>query len=182
VGMGFEALRYGRRQRETRVGKMRRLQMLVGIASVGLVAASLVMAAPASARNVFEGTDGNDNIAGTAADDTIYGKGGIDHLWGLGRSDSVFGGDGPDGVFGGDGPDSVFGGKGDDGVFGGDGNDDLHDGNGADGLFGNDGDDTITLVDDESRDAVHCGAGSDTVNFEGGKDKEDNVAGDCENT
>jgi Ca2+-binding RTX toxin-like protein len=60
-------------------------------------------------------------------------------------------------------------------VFGGDGSDQLHDGKGADDLFGTAGDDTISLVDDESPDTLHCGPGSDTVKFDGGKDKEDTI-------
>jgi Ca2+-binding RTX toxin-like protein len=57
---------------------MRRVQALAWIASAGLAAASLVLAGPASARDVVNGTGGDDQLPGTAFSDTIRGFGGND--------------------------------------------------------------------------------------------------------
>jgi hypothetical protein len=55
---------------------MRGGYVLVGFASAGLVAASLVLAASASAMDTVNGTGGDDNLRGTAFRDTIRGFGG----------------------------------------------------------------------------------------------------------
>ena len=70
------------------------LHVMAGIASAGLVAASLVMGAPASARDVINGTGGDDHLRGTPVSDTIRGFAGDDRVYGLPGPDLIGGGSG----------------------------------------------------------------------------------------
>jgi Ca2+-binding RTX toxin-like protein len=187
------------------VGNMRGVQVLVaGAASVGLVAASLVLGAPANAAPV-NGTGGDDHLRGTAFRDTIRGFGGDDTVHALAGADHVFGGSGfddagagrgddkvrggtqSDFLFSGQGDDTVYGGAGRDGIIGGAGSDVifggsrgdflLRDGPGADTVYGGLGNDTVVLVKDGTPDTVICGSGHDQV-F--GATPINTVAADCE--
>ena len=119
------------------------VQALAGIASAGLVAASLVLAAPASARDVINGTGGDDHLRGTAFSDTIRGFGGSDHVYALAGPDLIFGGSGFDRVQAGRGDDNIRGGLKLDEVDAGRGDDTIRGGNGEDALRGGPGADTI---------------------------------------
>ncbi len=66
------------------------------------------------------------------------------------------------------------------GVDGGAGNDTVVTGRANELINGNDGDDRVTLVNDGAADAVHCGAGNDTVTRVGGVDPRDTINPDCE--
>jgi hypothetical protein len=87
---------------------MRGVQLLAGIASAGLVGASLVMGTPASAMDTVNGTGGSDRLRGTAFSDTIRGFGGNDRVHALAGPDLIFDGAGTDTIFAGPGNDNVF--------------------------------------------------------------------------
>jgi Ca2+-binding RTX toxin-like protein len=183
---------------------MRRLQVMAGIASAGLVAASLVMGAPASARDVINGTGGNDDLRGTPFSDTIRGFGGRDNVHALAGADRIGGGSGIDLLYaergddtshgglrfdylnGGQGADTLYGGAGNDGLNGGAGSDLLFGGAGEDEIFyspGTDttysglGNDTVFLQKDGTPDTVTCGPGHDVV---WGATSDNTIAADCE--
>jgi Ca2+-binding RTX toxin-like protein len=80
---------------------MRGVHVLAGIASAGLVAASLMMGAPASARNVVNGTGGDDDLRGTPFADTIRLFGGNDRVLAWAGPDLIGGGSGFDRVWAG---------------------------------------------------------------------------------
>jgi Ca2+-binding RTX toxin-like protein len=92
------------------------------------------------AANLFGG-EGNDTLTGGAGNDKLFGQGGNDTLLGKGGFDSLFGGDDNDTLTGGDADDQVFGESGDD------------------RMIWNPGDDT---------DLNEGGAGTDTVEVNGG--------------
>jgi len=73
---------------------MRNVHALAGIATGGLVAASLVLGAPASARDVVNGTGGADHLRGTPFSDTIRGFGGGDRVHALAGADLIGDGSG----------------------------------------------------------------------------------------
>ena len=183
---------------------MRRLQVMVGIASAGLVATSLVLAAPVSARDVINGTGGADDLQGTPFSDTIRGFGGRDRVNALAGPDLIFGGSGfdeigggrgddtvrggtkgdllgggqdADTVYGGAGRDNTFGGAGSDVIFGGTGGDGIYPGAGADTIHGGLGRDGVLLVGDGAPDTVTCGPGHDVV---WGATSKNTIAADCE--
>jgi len=183
---------------------MRSAHTLAGIASAGLVAASLMLVVPANAAPV-NGTGGDDHLRGTPFSDTIRGFGGDDTVRGLPGRDLIFGGSGFDYVFWGRGDDTIhggtqgdrlYGGRGDDTIYGGAGRDEilygrtgsdvifggamadqLYDGPGRDTFHGGLGNDTVFLIDDGTPDTVTCGAGHDVV---WGATSENAVAADCE--
>jgi Ca2+-binding RTX toxin-like protein len=185
---------------------MRGVQVLAGIGSGGLLAASLVLGAPASARDTVNGTGGDDRLRGTAFSDTIRGFGGNDRVHALAGADVIFGGRGSDGVVAGRGADTVRGGNADDfldggqgadtirgrggqdGIAGGAGSDVifggstgdflLRDGDGTDTIHGGLGDDYFDLAKDQTRDTVTCGPGHDQV--WGATPGENTIAADCE--
>jgi hypothetical protein len=174
----------GREARERSGVRMRRLHVLVAMASAGLVAASLVLAAPSNAAPVH-GTGGPDHLRGTPFKDTIRGFGGNDTVHALAGPDLIFGGSGfdtlyaqrgADTVYGGTQGDLIFGGQGPDTIFGGAGRDTIYDGPGADAVYAGAGQDTIVLANDRSRDRVSCGRGYDVVYGANGN----TIRGDCE--
>jgi Ca2+-binding RTX toxin-like protein len=184
---------------------MRGVHVLAGIASTGLLGASLVLGAPASARDVVNGTGGDDHLRGTPFTDTIRGFGGNDVVQALPGGDLIGGGWGLDEVYAGPGDDTarggpqgdyLNGGRGDDSLYGGAGFDGitgfvgsdvifggamgdgfLFDGAGADTIHGGLGNDTVYLAVDGSLDIVICGPGHDAV---WGATSENTVAADCE--
>jgi Ca2+-binding RTX toxin-like protein len=164
---------------------MRSVHVLAGIASAGLVAASLVMGAPASAGTV-KGTGGNDHLRGTPHSDTIRGFKGHDRVYALAGADLTRGGAGSDKVHAGRGDDTIrggtqgdflYGGPGTDVIFGGGAQDYLFDGSGTDAIHAGLGVDFIYLTKDGTPDTVTCGPGSDVV---WGATKVNTVADDCE--
>jgi Ca2+-binding RTX toxin-like protein len=203
-GRELEASRLRPRHRETG-WNMRGRCALVGFASVGLVAASLLLGAPASARDVINGTNGPDNLRGTADSDTLRGFGGSDRVHAFPGADHIFGGSGHDVVFAGRGDDTIrgrtqgdglVGRPGDDTIYGGAGRDDidggtgadvifggamrdafLSDGRGTDTIYGGRGNDIVVLTKDGTPDTAHCGPGRDVVY---GATPMNTVAGDCE--
>jgi Ca2+-binding RTX toxin-like protein len=94
--------------------------------------------------NLFGGT-GDDTITGGSGADMLFGQAGNDTLLGKGGNDVLFGGAGNDTLIGGDGDDQVFGEAGDD------------------RMIWNPGDDT---------DLNEGGAGTDTVEVNGGNGAE----------
>jgi len=164
---------------------MRNTNMLAGIAAAGLVTASLVLGAPASAATV-NGTGGNDHLRGTPHSDTIRGQEGNDRVYAFAGADLIFGGKGSDHVDagrgddtirGGNGLDSLNGGRGGDVIFGGKTEDFLFDGPGTDTIYGGLDGDYIYLTKDGTADTVTCGAGSDVV---WNATSVNTVADDCE--
>jgi hypothetical protein len=178
---------FGAKARETWWG-LRGLQVLAGIGSAGLVVASLVIGAPASAATV-NGTGSNDQLRGTAFSDTIRGFGGGDRVRALagadligvgsgfdrvqaGRGDDIIrsgtkrdflnGGQGDDIIRGGTQHDFLFGGRGADTVYGDTGHDEIEGGTGSDVIFGGVGGDYIS-EDGPGADTIHGGLGNDTV-------------------
>jgi len=185
-------------------GNMRGRCVVAGIASAGLVVASLVMGAPANARGAINGTSGPDHLRGTPHSDTIRGFGGNDKIRSLAGPDVIFGGSGVDFVAAGRGDDTIrrspgrdfFAGRpGDDTIHGGYGRDELEGDGGADVLFGGPsrdffsddhgadtihaglGNDKVSLDADTSVDTVTCGPGHDVVIM---ADRQNTVADDCE--
>jgi Ca2+-binding RTX toxin-like protein len=172
-GRGLTTACFAERKAPERLGvNMRRVHVLVGIASAGLVAASLVLADPASARDTIYGTSGPDDLTGTAFSDTIYALADSDSVRALPGPDLVFGGAGFDALFGQRGDDTVYGGadgdyldggQGADKLYGGLGGDSFSDGVGRDTIFGGPGKDTINLAIDGNADRVKCGTAYDIV-------------------
>ncbi|MEP6526771.1 MAG: calcium-binding protein [Nocardioidaceae bacterium] len=184
---------------------MRSVHAMAGIASAGLLAASLVMGAPASAMNTVNGTGGDDHLRGTLSSDTIRGFGGNDHVYALAGADLISVGSGHDNVVAGRGDDTIRGGiqgdwlgggVGDDTIYGGAGGETIYgdagsdvifggtmgeffivDGRGTDTIYGGLGGDRVNLTKDGTPDAVTCGSGKDQV---WGATSENTIAGDCE--
>jgi Ca2+-binding RTX toxin-like protein len=146
------------------VGKLMRKLFISACLGTGL---SMVLATTSMAA-VIRGTPGNDRLIGTPSADTIYGLGGDDRIHGRGRADTLYAGAGRDRVFGEFGRDWIYG-KGD--------ADKLVGGLGRDHLFGGRGADTLWVAGDARSDVARCGAGLDTVYYDGN----DFVAGNCEN-
>jgi Ca2+-binding RTX toxin-like protein len=164
---------------------MRNTTMLAGIASAGLVAASLVLGAPAGAATV-KGTGGNDHLRGTPHSDTIRGFKGRDRVYALAGADLIAVGSGGDKVHAGRGDDTIrggtqgdflYGGPGVDVIFGGGAQDYLFDGSGTDAIHGGLTADFIYLTKDGTPDTVTCGSGHDVV---WGATSENTIAADCE--
>jgi Ca2+-binding RTX toxin-like protein len=175
---------YGAKARRDWVETMRTAHAMAGIASAGLVAASLVMGAPASAMNTVNGTSGNDHLRGTPHSDTIRGFKGRDRVYALAGADRVRGGAGTDKVHAGRGDDTIQGGGHNDYLYGGPGADlivggeYILDGSGVDTIHAGLGGEYIYLTKDRTHDTVHCGSGHD---FVWGATSENTIAADCEN-
>jgi Ca2+-binding RTX toxin-like protein len=125
------------------------------------------------ARDILNGTVGNDQICGLGGDDVINGLQGDDTLFGdqCGATrrpvfaaaaddgnDQLTGAEGNDTLYGGGGRDVLDGGPGADKLFGGNGNDKLNGGSGSNKFSGGAGDDRINAVNGR-RDTIDCGAG-----------------------
>jgi Ca2+-binding RTX toxin-like protein len=166
---------------------MRSVHAMAGIASAGLLAASLVMGAPASAMNTVNGTMGDDHLRGTPSSDTIRGYDGHDRVHALAGADLIRGGAKGDLLHGGQGADTIWGVAGSDTISGDAGSDVIFggpmgeffivDGRGTDTIYGGLGNDRVNLTKDGTPDAVTCGSGKDQV---WGATSENTIAGDCE--
>lgn len=91
------------------------------------------------------------------------------------------GGAGPDALFAGAGHDTLYGRRGQDALYGGGGFDVLEGGKAADLVFARAGDDTVVLStfgENNGRDFVNCGGGSDTVYLD--RDYDDAIRANCE--
>ncbi|NDV86812.1 hypothetical protein GTW51_08860, partial [Aurantimonas aggregata] len=115
--------------------------------------------------DTIDGGEGDDVLHGDDGDDTIVAAAGNDTVHGGAGDDAIDGGDGDDVLYGDEGGDTLDGGEGDDHLIGGAGNDVLLDGIGVDILEGGDGEDCVILIADGEVDAVHGGAGTDTLDL-----------------
>lgn len=131
---------------------------LVLLIFAGLIAVVLVLAPEGEPAGVPDGV-ARDIIDGTDGDDLLEGSDGYDELRGFEGNDSIYGYGGPDNLWGGDNGDFLKGGAGDDALFGGQGPDELN-----------------TASDDSAGDFVSCGDGWDHVRA----DPSDAVALNCE--
>ena len=120
-----------------------------------------------NARNVIEGTEGDDVLKGTMGPDLILGYGGNDTIIGRGGDDILEGGPGDD---------EIHGKSGNDLIFGGEGNDTIKGGPGHDRAFGQEGDDTI--LGGRGLDDLSGGDGNDLVRGQKGNDELDGNGGD----
>jgi Ca2+-binding RTX toxin-like protein len=118
---GNKMTRTRREQRDSSRTGMRTAKRLVF-----LLAALLVLAAPAAARTIT-GTAGPDVLRGTDDDDLLIGRGGNDSLYGRDDDDRLYGGAGNDLLAGGDDDDRLYGGPGNDRLLARDGERDLVD-------------------------------------------------------
>lgn len=153
---------------------MIRTLVIAGISTVVVMGA----AAPALADHFYGGPE-QDHYAGTAHSDLMYGYGDADRLEGRGGDDYLYGGGGPDVLNGDAGWDEIYDGKGADVADGGGGNDDLYDGPGVDRLKGGPGNDYFGMDHTSHGDRVNCGAGRDTVTYDGSQDMTD-ILVNCE--
>jgi len=131
-------------------------------------------------------TGGTATVANTATIQ-IFGQGGNDVLtlneangalpkalmFGGAGNDVLTGGSGADQLFGQDGNDTLLGKGGADLLFGGNGNDVLTGGDADDQVFGQDGDDRMIWNPGDDTDLNEGGAGTDTVEVNGGNGAED---------
>ncbi len=108
-------------------------KMILGVAFLAVL---VVLRDTGTLWGVVQGTTGNDKIEGTGGPEVIFGRDGDDVIVGLGKWDTIFGGEGEDLLYGGPGVDVIQGGP---------------------------GDDKLHIWNDEHRDVVFCGSGSDTV-------------------
>jgi predicted extracellular nuclease len=131
----------------------------------------------AEAGQIFNGGNGNDNLAGTTGNDTMNGGTGNDRLDGRDGNDVASGGNGNDVLIGGrgndlldggNGNDDLDGGLGDDRLSGGDGNDRLAGGGGDDFLAGGKGNDVFMFTGGFGRDTVSDLGSNDVIEFSGG--------------
>ena len=122
---------------------------------------------------IFNGGNGNDNLAGTTGSDTMNGGNGNDHLDGRDGNDLMSGGNGNDELIGGRGNDTLDGGNGDDDLDGGLGDDHLEGGNGNDSLTAGDGNDSLSGGD--GNDMLNAGEGDNLL--DGGKGNDVLTAG-----
>jgi len=150
--------------------------------------------APASVKDILQGTDESDTLTGGDADNWLFGKKGDDFLRGDKGRDAIDGSDGDDTLDGGDGDDVIDGGAGGDTIRGGGGNDiadggdddDLLDGGpDNDDLDGGDGDDLLrgaagddVLAGGDGNDSLNGGAGADRLSGNDGEDVLDGGADD----
>ncbi|MDE1464081.1 calcium-binding protein [Spartinivicinus poritis] len=113
------------------------------------------------AKQIHNGSDGDDTIAGDHANNSLTGGKGNDQLHGNDGNDQLDGEEGNDEIYGGLGKDLISGGEGNDQLYGGEGNDKLQGGMGNDHLFGGAGDDE--LKGGYGNNILDGGAGNDTL-------------------
>lgn len=123
------------------------------------------------AKEMLEGTPGNDlmkgrggkdAISGLLGNDVILGRNGSDTLYGdfadssdsAGGDDVLYGGAGADRLYGGAGDDTLYGDNGTDRIFGDAGDDIIYGGKGNDKLEGGEGADTFVLAVREGTDTL----------------------------
>ena len=148
---------------------MRRLVLLLGVASLVLVAGGTALAATLACNG--------GKCVGGAGRDTMLGSDRQDEIYSLKGGDLVRANAGGDYVNGDGGDDKVAGGRGDDTVNGSNDEDIVAGGPGNDRLNGGTGSDRIEAVDN-TRDYISCGNGPrDVAVFDAGKDR---VSADCE--
>ena len=128
--------------------------------SAALLAAALVVLAPAAHAATLIGTSGPDVLEGTDEADRIEGRGGDDTITGLAGHDTLYGQGGHDSIDAGDGPDDVGGGTGADLLKGGYGADRINAGAGDTVWAGPDGDEVVARA---GAYVVHGGPGPDAV-------------------
>jgi Ca2+-binding RTX toxin-like protein len=114
------------------------------------------------------GQDGNDTLSLNEANGALPAA----FLFGGAGNDTLTGGSGNDMLFGQTGNDVLLGKGGNDQLFGGDGNDTLTGGDGDDQLFGEGGNDRFVWNPGDDTDLAEGGAGSDTVEVNGGNGAE----------
>ena len=107
-------------------------------------------------RDVITGLTGDDRIDGLSGDDTLIGNDGADTIYGGTGADEIFGNADDDMLQGGDGADAIFGGTGHDVISG---------GNDGDTIMAGDGDDVIIGDDDDARDTIDGGDGTDRLDY-----------------
>jgi Ca2+-binding RTX toxin-like protein len=139
--------------------RLTRIQLVAAIASAGLVAPAVALAA------TIDGGPTGERLRGTNLADTINGNGGNDRIQGRGGDDRLSGGPGND---------VIFANRGQDTSSGGDGNDvlwalaraDVAPGPGVDqvgdSLDGGNGNDVLRTRDGEV-DRITCGPGDDVA-------------------
>ena len=116
----------------------------------------------------FPSTVQIEDVEGGQVRDVVRGNDVINHLSGELGNDSLYGRGGEENLIGGLGADALVGGA---------GNDELTGGLDADTVYGDDpeapaetGDDFIDVKNDQTKDTVDCGPGTDTVLFDEGID------------
>lgn len=114
---------------------------------------------------VWVGTPGSDLYQGTDGDDELSGLGGSDLIYGNGGNDIVNGGEGDDLLYGGSGNDLLNGQGGNDSIYGEDGDDILVPGSGSGTLDGGAGDDLFVIEAQSLSQTVTDGSGVDTLEF-----------------
>src|SRR4051794_37768621 len=114
------------------------------------------------------GQGGNDTIALNEANGALLRA----NLFGGAGNDVLTGGSGADQLFGQDDNDTLLGKGGNDFLFGGLGNDTLTGGDGDDQVFGEGGDDRMIWNPGDDTDLNEGGAGTDTVEVNGGNGSE----------
>jgi Ca2+-binding RTX toxin-like protein len=114
------------------------------------------------------GQDGNDNLSLSEVNGALPAA----NLFGGNGNDTLTGGSGNDMLFGLAGNDTLLGKGGSDLLFGGAGNDTLTAGTGDDSAFGEAGDDRLVWNPGEGTDLNEGGAGSDTIEVNGGNGAE----------
>jgi Ca2+-binding RTX toxin-like protein len=140
---------------------MRRLTFTV------LVAASIMVASPASARTVV-GTNHHDHLDGRSTNDVLRGMAGDDLIHAMPGNDKVYGGPGKDAIYGGPGRDEMWGG--DDGrpdhISANQGNDIIH-ARGSDYVDAGHGRDHVYVTHANKRNEIHCAEDYDVLTFIG---------------
>jgi Ca2+-binding RTX toxin-like protein len=114
------------------------------------------------------GQDGNDNILLNEANGALPAA----NLFGGAGNDTLTGGSGGDLLFGQNGNDVILGKNGFDFLFGGVGNDSMTGGDGDDQVFGESGNDRMIWNPGDDTDLNEGGAGTDTVEVNGGNGTE----------
>ena len=113
--------------------------------------------------NIFYGRDGKDTIYGGENIDFMYGGSGNDKLLGRNGTNIMFGEDGNDTIEDGDHSSYLNGGSGNDILKGAGGNDFLDGGTGDDFLNGERGDDTYIYAKGYGADTIAASVGHDTI-------------------
>lgn len=131
---------------------------------------------PVEQPEIFEGTEGNDDVLGSTSITSYLLLGGDDSFTGTSQSEYVVGGAGADNISLRVGNDTALGQTGDDHIEGGFGNDILDGGDDNDTLFGNANDDI--LVGGAGNDTLNGGAGSDQLFGNSGNDILNGLYGD----
>jgi len=132
-----------------------------------IIAAAVMVAAPASARQVV-GTDGSDHLDGRNSADVLRGRSGNDLIHAFPGNDHVYGGAGRDAIYGGPGNDQMWGGA--DGkpdhISSNQGSDVIH-ARGSDYVDAGFGNDHIYVTHANRGNEIHCAENYDVLTFIG---------------